>query len=248
MDPDIPLKTSDEVESIRHSCRLAAAILEAVGARVREGVSTRELDRIAAELMDRLGVVPGVPSGFPGSICTSVDEVAAHGVPSSRKLRRGSIVTVDVAVLSAGWYGDAAATLAVGTLSERRSRLLVAAREAVEAAIGAVRAGARLGDLGAAVRKVAARGNCTILPDLVGHGIGRSLHEEPSIPYTGRIGEGMRIVAGMVFTLEPALGLGSTKIRKARDGWSLYSSDRHSVAQFEHTIAVFAGRTEVLTR
>jgi methionyl aminopeptidase len=247
MEPNIPLKTATDVVGIRRSCRIAAEILRSVAAHVDRGMSARELDRIAAALMRQFGVLAGVAPGFPGSICVSVNDVAAHGVPGPERLVNGDIVTIDVAVLSEGWYGDVAASFAVGRLAADKQRLLETARSALAAAIGATRAGGRIGDLGAAVLETAESGGCVVLQEFVGHGIGSTLHEEPVVPHTGSRGEGLPIVPGMVFTIEPALGLGGTVLRREPDGWSLRTRDRSVVAQFEHTIAVFSGHTEVLT-
>lgn len=247
VNPDIPLKTSEEVDGIRKSCQIACRILQAVAAQVETGISTLELDGIAADLMRHYDALPGVTVGFPGSICISVNEVAAHGVPSPQKLREGDIVTIDVAVLWNGWFGDAAASFGVGVLSTEKERLVAAAKRALAAAVQAARRGSRMGDVGAAVLSVAEEQQCVVLPEFVGHGIGRKLHEEPVVPHTGTRGQGLPIVAGMVFTLEPALSLEAVTIRKEPDGWSLRSLDRSPVAQFEHTVAVFANHTEVLT-
>jgi len=247
VDLDIPLKTSEEVDGIRKSCRVAARILQALSAHVQEGISTLELDGIAAALMRSYDAQPGVTAGFPGSICISVNEVAAHGVPSPQKLRNGDIITIDVAVLRRGWFGDSAASFGVGILSEEKQRLIETAKKALAAAVQAARRGSRVGDVGAAVLAVAGEQQCVVLPEFVGHGIGRRLHEEPAVPHTGERGQGLPIVAGMVFTIEPALGLGGMQVRKEADGWSLSSLDRSPVAQFEHTVAVFANSTEVLT-
>jgi methionyl aminopeptidase len=247
MEPDIPLKTSKEVDRIRNSCRIASEILRSVAAHVQGGISARELDRIAAALMRQFGVQPGVPSGFPGSICVSLNDVAAHGVPGREKLVNGDIVTIDVAVLSAGWYGDVAATFAVGELSMEKRLLMETTRCALASALEVARAGARMGDLGAAVLDMAESQGFAVLAEFVGHGVGRELHEEPVVPHIGNRGEGLPIVPGMVFTIEPALGLGGAALQKEPDGWSLRTRDRSAVAQFEHTIAVFADHTEVLT-
>ena len=247
MEPDIPLKTSKDVDGIRNSCRIAAEILRSVAAHVKGGISARELDRIAAALMRQFGVQPGVSPGFPGSICVSLNDVAAHGVPGREKLANGDIVTIDVAVLSGGWYGDVAATYAVGELSTEKRLLLETTRCALTSALEVARAGARMGDLGAAVLDIAESQGFAVLAEFVGHGIGRDLHEEPVVPHFGNRGEGLPIVPGMVFTIEPALGLGGAALQKEPDGWSLRTRDRSPVAQFEHTIAVFADHTDVLT-
>jgi methionyl aminopeptidase len=248
MNPGIVLKTSAEVARIRESCRLAARVLAAVRAAVVPGVSTAELDRLAAARIREGGGVPAPAPGFPGSICLSVNEVAAHGVPGGYRLAAGDTVSVDVAVRLGGWCGDAAASFVAGEADAATHRLLDAALDSLRAGIGAVRAGAHLGDVGAAVQRAAGRRGCSVLAELVGHGIGAQLHEDPEVPPTGRQGDGQRIVPGMVFTLEPALSLGSARLVAGEDGWSWRTVDAARTAQFEHTLAVFRDRVEVLTK
>jgi methionyl aminopeptidase len=243
----IPLKTSGEVAGIRESCRIAAEVLRLLVSHAVEGVSTRELDLVAAEELRRRGAASGVPAGFPGSICVSVGAVAAHGVPSEYRLRRGDLVSIDVSVLYRGWHGDAAVSLAVGRTGGSKRLLLAAAREALAAAVRAARAGGRVGDIGAAIQAVAARRGCGIVGELEGHGLGRSLHEEPEVPSFGQPGAGPRIVPGMVFTVEPVLCTGAPRLEPCGDGWGLRLADGGAAVHFEHTLAVFRGRTEVLT-
>ena len=247
MKPGIVLKTSAEVAGIRESCRLAVRVLEALRAAVLPGVSTAELDCLAAALIREAGGEPAPAPGFPGSICLSVNEVAAHGVPGGYRLSAGDTVGVDVAVRLGGWCGDAAASFVAGEADEPTRRLVEAAREALRAGLRMARAGAHLGDVGAAVERAAGRRGCAVLAELVGHGIGAQLHEDPEVPPTGRAGEGQRIVSGMVFTLEPALSLGCGRLVAGADGWSWRTEDGARTAQFEHTLAVFRDRTEVLT-
>ncbi len=247
MRPGIVLKTSAEVAGIRESCQLAVRVLAAVRAAVAPGVSTAELDSLAAELIREAGAGPAPAPGFPGRICLSVNEVAAHGVPGGYRLASGDTVGVDVAVRLGGWCGDAAASFVVGEADEPTRRLLQAARESLRAGLRAARAGAHLGDVGAAVERAAGLRGCSVLAELVGHGIGAQLHEDPEVPPTGRPGEGQRIVPGMVFTLEPALSLGCGRLIAGADGWSWRTEDCARSAQFEHTLAVFRDRTEVLT-
>jgi methionyl aminopeptidase len=245
--PRIVLKTSEEVAGIRASCRAAAEVLRAVGESVAEGVSTRELDRLAARRIRELGAEPAVDRRFPGSLCLSVNEVAAHGAPSDYRLAEGDIVTVDVAVRLGGWCGDAAATFAAGQAGERAQELVAWARRALRAGLGQARAGLRLGDVGAAIQREASEGGDAVLVELVGHGIGAALHEDPEVPPAGLPGQGLPIVPGMVFTVEPAVCRGSGSLEVGEDGWCLRTADRSPVAQFEHTVAVFRDRTEVLT-
>lgn len=248
MEPFVPLKTSADVAGIRRACRAAASILHALKAAIAPGVTTRRLDDASAALMRSWGALPAVPAGFPGNICVSVNEVAAHGVPDDRRLRNGDLVTIDVSLVLEGWCGDAAATYPVGEPDGDCLRVWAAARSALAAGVAAVRAGGHLGDIGAAILSEAGRHDCVVISELVGHGIGRRLHEEPQVFHTGRAGEGPPIVPGMVLTVEPALALGAGRIVKREDGWSLVTMDGAPAAQFEHTVAVFRERTEVLTR
>jgi methionyl aminopeptidase len=245
--PDISLKTSVEVAMIRRSCRLAADVLEALAARLEPGISTAELDRLAAERIREGGAEPAVDGLFPGSVCLSVNEVAAHGVPSHYRLRAGDTVIADVALCLDGWCGDAAATFVAGAAQGPVTGLLAAARAATEAGVGAVRAGARIGDIGSAIEAAAGCRGYRVLADFVGHGIGRRLHEEPAVPHTGLAGEGIRLVPGMVITIEPVLSLGAGVVLRGDDGWSFRVADGARAAQFEHTVAVFRDRSEVLT-
>jgi methionyl aminopeptidase len=245
--PLIVLKTAAEVAGIRESCRLAVRVLGAVREALAPGVRTSELDRLAARCIREAGGEPAPAPGFPGSICLSVNEVAAHGVPSEYRLAAGDTVGVDVAVRLGGWCGDAGASFVAGVADAPTLWLLAAARDALRAGLREVRAGAHLGDIGAAVERVAGERGCTILAELVGHGIGVELHEDPEVPPTGRPGEGQRIVAGMVLSLEPALSLGGGRLVAGGDGWSWRTADAARTAQFEHTLAVFRDRTEVLT-
>lgn len=247
MEPDIPLKTSSEVALIRRSCRLAAEVLAALAARLEPGVSTEELDRLAAERIHACGAEPAVASRFPGSVCLSVNEVAAHGVPSGYRLRSGDTLIADVALCLEGWCGDAAATFAIGPAPDEVAGLLAAARAATAAGVAAARAGARIGDVGSKIEAVARGFGCRVLADFTGHGIGRHLHEEPAVPHTGLAGEGMRLVPGMVITIEPVLSLGCGAVLRGEDGWSYRVADGGRAAQFEHTVAVFRDRSEVLT-
>ena len=247
MERPVPLKTSADVARIGLACKTAVSILDRLEALIAPGVETRMLDAAAREMMDAAGARPAVAVGFPASICTSVNEVAAHGLPSGQVLMEGDLVSVDVSLILEGWCSDAARTFAVGTPGDGRRRLLEASRSALDAGVAALRAGAHLGDVGAAVVREASRFGCTVIPDLVGHGIGRALHEEPQVFHTGRSGEGQRIIPGMVLTVEPALTLGTGRIVTRPDGWSLTTADGAPTAQFEHAVAVFLHRTEVLT-
>jgi methionyl aminopeptidase len=249
MDEGINLKTSVDVARIRRACRLAERCLRFLADRVRPGISTRQLDRLAGEFLVQNGGQPALRGyrGFPGCICASVNNVAAHGVPTPVSLEEGDVLTLDITVSVDGWHGDAAWTFLVGGGGPDARRLLRAAWAAHLAGIRAARAGGRLGDVGEAVQEAAHRYGCSVIEDYVGHGIGRALHEDPMVPNFGQRDTGTRIVPGMVFTVEPMLNLGGRETRVSSDGWSLVTSDGSLSAQFEQTVAVFRDYTEVLT-
>ncbi len=248
METYVPLKTSLEVAGIRRACRLAERTLRHLGLFLRPGVTTLELDQKAGAFLQAAGARPALRNGFPGTICASVNQVAVHGVPSPREvLREGDIVTVDLTVEQGGWCGDAAWTYLVGEGSREARRLLEAAWRTCLEGIRAARAGARIGDIGDAIQREASRLGCQVVEEFVGHGVGRRIHEEPMVPYLGPPGTGRRILPGMVFTIEPTLTPGDGQVERAEDGWGLFLRDGQPAAQFEHTVAVFADRTEVLT-
>jgi len=249
MDAEISLKTSVDVARIRRACRIAEKCLRYLAPCVQAGISTGELDRLAGRYMEGAGAVPALRGykGFPGCICTSVNNVAAHGIPTNRELEPGDILSIDITVSVEGWYGDAAWTFIVGEGSPDGRRLLRAAWNASLAGIRMAVAGNRIGDVGAAIQESARRFGCTVIEDYVGHGIGRAMHEDPMVLNFGTADTGLRIVPGMVFTVEPMLNLGGREVHVSSDGWTLVTTDGSLSAQFEHTVAVFRDYTEVLT-
>ena len=254
MDRDIILKTSVDVARIRRSCRVAERVIRALAPYVRPGFTTRELDQLGERFLRENGAVPSLKGyrGFPASLCTSVNNVAAHGVPTDTPLAEGDVVTLDITVNIDGWHGDAAWTFVAGGRSVPRGdadarRLVLGAWAANVAGIGAVAAGRSFGDVGAAIQEAARRHGCTVVEEYVGHGIGQGMHEDPQVPNFGQPGTGARIVAGMVFTIEPMVTLGAPSLAVAPDGWTLATVDGSLAAQFEHTVAVFRDRVEVLT-
>lgn len=248
MEPEVSLKTCAEIAGIRRACRLAEQALRYLRAFVRPGVSTLDLDRQAGRCLRAWGAQTALENGFPGTACVSLNEVAVHGVPSAQKiLQEGDVLTIDLAVAQEGWCGDAAWSYLVGEGTPESRRLLAAAWKASLEGVAAARAGAHLGDIGAAVQREAERRGYRVVEEFVGHGIGRRMHEEPIIPHVGAPGAGMRIIPGMVFTVEPTLTPGSGQVDRSADGWSILTRDGRPAAQFEHTVAVFRDRTEVLT-
>jgi len=249
VDAEVSLKTSIDVARIRRACRLAEECLRRLGSMIAVGVTTAVLDREAGSWLADRGGVPALRGyrGFPGCICASVNNVAAHGIPSNRSLEEGDLVSLDITVSVNGWHGDAAWTFLVGKGTPDSRRLLRAAWTASLAGIKAARAGNRIGDVGAAIQKTARTFGCSVIEDYVGHGIGRAMHEDPMVLNFGSADTGMRIVPGMVFTIEPMLNLGARDVHVSTDGWTLVTTDGSLSAQFEHTVAVFRDYTEVLT-
>ncbi len=248
--PEIPLKTSIEIAKIRKAGQLLHEVLEELRKSLSVGMRTEELDWICENNVRKRGLVPALKGycGYPSCLCVSVNNVAAHGIPSSYIIQQGDLVCVDCTVSLEGWHADAARTWIVGRGTPDARRILKASYEAMMAGIGAAKAGSRFGDIGSAIRKAADRYGCAVLENFVGHGIGRNLHEEPVVLHTGEPDTGMPIVPGMVFTVEPILSLGSNQVKTLKDGWSVVTLDNALTAQFEHTVAVFSNRTEILTR
>lgn len=247
---DVRFKTSLEVARIRKSCKIIESIFDDVGHFITTGTSTNEIADFCKASMDKKLAKSSALGykGYPATICTSVNSVAVHGLPSEYLLVDGDILTVDIILNTDGWHGDGAYTYIVGKGDPDILRLYRAAKEATYAGIKAARAGNRLGDVGFAISNTAARWGCSIIESLAGHGIGLEVHEDPVVLPVGEPDMGMPVVPGMVFTIEPVLTLGSGEIRTLDDGWSIITADGRQTAQFEHTIAIFGKRTEVLTR
>jgi methionyl aminopeptidase len=248
-DQDIILKTSLEVLHIRKACDVVSKVLTEAGGIVAPGISLPEIDNFCSTLIEKEKAGSAVKnfSGFPSSVCLSLNSVAAHGIAGDVVLQEGDIITIDCAVKKNGWFGDGAQTFTVGQTRLSASRIVRAAKEAVKAGINAVKAGGRIGDIGQAIEKTAKRYNCSVLKKFVGHGIGRSIHEDPKIYHFGEAGTGQPIVPGMVFTVEPILSLGSSETKTLDDGWSIVTLDNSLTAQFEYTVAVFGNHIEILT-
>ena len=243
MDAEISFKTSVDVARIRRACRVAEKCLRYLAPCVRPGISTAELDNLAGRFLAENGAGSALRGyrGFPGYICTSVNNVAAHGIPSNRELETGDILSLDITANVEGWHGDAAWTFLVGAAGPDGRRLLRAAWQASLAGIRAAVAGGRMGDIGSAIQVAARKLGCSVIEDYVGHGIGRAMHEDPMIPNFGAPDTGLRIVPGMVFTV------GMSAVHVSSDGWTLVTTDSSLSAQFEQTVAIFRDYTEVLT-
>jgi methionyl aminopeptidase len=243
------VETPEELAALRRAGRAVAATLREVSRLVRPGVTTAELDAAAARVLARHGArsAPALVYGFPGAICISVGDEAVHGIPGPRRLRAGELVTLDVTAELDGFYADAAVTLPVGRVAPRLGRLAATAQAALRRGLAAATAGAPLNAIGAAVQGEAERRGATVLGELCGHGIGRTIHEEPSVPnvYDAALDEPLR--AGTVITIEPILSLGGARVRAGSDGWTVLTADGSPCAHTEHTLVVSAGRPLVLT-
>jgi methionyl aminopeptidase len=244
------LKLPDEIEKLRVSNRIVAEILAELRQKVKAGVTTSELDRLAEELTRKNRVTPAFKGyrGYPFALCTSVNEEVVHGMPSDRPLVSGDILSMDFGVIYKGYYGDAAITVPVGTVSETSVRLLKATEEGLARGIEQARADNRLGDVSAAVQKRVEADGFSVVRDFVGHGIGRNMHEDPQIPNYGREGRGIQLRPGMVLAIEPMVNAGGYPVRILRDGWTVVTEDGSLSAHFEHSVAITENGPEILSR
>jgi methionyl aminopeptidase len=246
----IALFGPNELPALRRAGRVAAETLAHVAARLGPGVATGDIDRWVREDTARRG---GTPSqlgymGFPAAVCTSRNHVVCHGIPRpDERLAPGDILNVDVTTCLDGFHGDTSATFFIGEPGPEARRLVEVARACRDAGVGVVRDGARLGDIGAAIEEIAHRAGCSVVRKLGGHGIGRVMHAAPHVPHHGRRGTGLRMRAGMVFTIEPMINLGDWDVRVLDDRWTVVTADGSLSAQFEHTVLVTRDGCEVLT-
>jgi methionyl aminopeptidase len=246
----IEILSASEIELMRRAGQLAAATLALVGARLRAGMSTAEIDRLVREDTARRG---GSPSqlgyhGFPAAVCTSRNQVVCHGIPSAReRLCPGDIINVDVTTNVGGYHGDTSATFIIGQASDEARRLVEVARRCRDAGIAVIREGARLGDIGAAIEELARAEGVSVVSEIGGHGIGRKMHADPHVAHTGRRGTGRRLKAGMALTVEPMVNLGGAGVRILDDGWTVVTADGSLSAQWEHTVLVLPDGYEILT-
>lgn len=246
----IELKSSSDLERMRRAGKLAGQVLEAVGRAVGPGVTTKELDRLAEKFIRDAGGVPTFLGyrGYAASICASINEEVVHGIPHPKRvLREGDIVGIDVGATLEGFVGDTAATFPVGRISEAAAALLRSTRDALNAGIAAARVGNRLGDVSSAIQQEAEAKGYSVVRDFVGHGIGRQMHEEPSVPNYGTAGTGLRLEPGLVMALEPMVNMGTWRVEVLQDGWTVVTEDNRLSAHFEHTVAVTEAGPEVLT-
>ena len=247
----IVLKKPSEIEAMARSGAIIGRLYEMIAPEVRPGISTGQLDRLAEDFIrSHDGAEPAFKGlyGFPGSMCISLNEEVVHGIPSAgRILAEGDILSLDTGVRLDGWCSDSAWTFAVGEVDELSRRLLEVTERALEAAVEAARVGLHVGDIGASVEGAIRGSGFSIIRDLVGHGIGREVHEAPQVPNLGRPGQGTALREGMVLAIEPMISAGTARIRTLADRWTVVVADGARSAHFEHTVAITSGGPQVLT-
>ncbi len=246
----IARKSPAEVSRMRKANGLVATVLSRLEKVVAPGVSTQELDAMAEQQVREAGAVPAFKGyqGYPATLCASVNQAVVHGIPNDEPLNDGDIVSLDMGVVLDGFYGDSALTVPVGTVPSRTAELLDVTREALEHAIGQVRDGGHVSDIGHAVQRHVEAHGFAVVREFVGHGIGTKLHEEPQIPNYGEPGRGPRLSTGMVLAIEPMVTMGGASVKVLNDGWTAVTRDGSLAAHFEHTVAVSDSGAEVLTR
>jgi len=243
------LRERNEIEAIRAAAQLVGRTLAMLGRHVRPGVTTAELDQLAESFIRDHGARPAFKGyrGFPASICPSVNQEVVHAIPGPTVLREGDIIGIDVGVEKDGYYGDAAKTFAVGDVDASVKRLLATTREALMEGIARAHAGNRIGDISNAVQARVEREGFSVVRELVGHGIGREMHEEPQVPNYGAPNRGPRIMVGQVLAIEPMVAMGGPEVMTQPDGWTVVTRDGRLSAHFEHTVAIGAGGPEILS-
>jgi methionyl aminopeptidase len=242
-------KSPAEIENMARAGDIHVRCMDLLAARIRPGVTTAQLDETAEKFIRSQGAVPAFKGykGFPGSICASPNHMVVHGIPGPFELRRGDIISIDVGVIKDGWVADAACTFAVGDVSPVAAKLLEVTKESLFRAVEQCVPGNRLGDVGHAVQSHVEANGFSVIRSLVGHGIGRSMHEEPQVPNYGPAGKRELLEEGMVLAIEPMVTAGRHLVRMGDDGWAIYSQDGSLAAHFEFTVAITAGGPRILT-
>ncbi len=245
----IIIKSPREIEQLKRSNAIVAEVFQALKKMIAPDVTTKELDRIAEEIIRSKGALPAFKGyrGFPATVCISINEEVVHGIPSMRKLREGDIVSLDVGTNLDGYFGDAAITLPVGDVDQAAQKLLEVTEKALSIGVEKAKIGNRLYDISYAIQKWVEGHQCSVVRDFVGHGIGRDLHEEPQIPNFGTPHQGPRLEKGMVFALEPMVNEGTHEVRILSDGWTVVTADGKRSAHFEHSIVITEGGAEILS-
>jgi len=242
-------KNSEEISKLKAAGRIVNHTLRELENWITPGVSTGRLDVIAEEFIRSQGAIPGFKgyNGFPATLCVSVNDEVVHGIPGRRELKDGDIVSIDCGTILDGYYGDHARTFAVGDISAERRKLLEVTEKSLYAGIEKAQAGGHLSDIGHAVQSVAEEAGFSVVRSLVGHGVGKNLHEEPQVPNYGRPGRGLTLKSGLVIAIEPMVNEGSADVFTDQDGWTIITRDRKASAHFEHTIVITDKGPEILT-
>jgi methionyl aminopeptidase len=246
----IQIKTPAEIALMRESGQITKNVLDLIGREIKAGMTTKELDALAYEFITSCGAYPSFLgySGYPASICASIDDMVVHGIPSDNDvIKEGQLVSIDVGVEYNGWQGDAARTFMIGNVSEEKKKLVKVTEECFFRAIENLKDGTPLGDIGYAVQSHAEANGFSVVRALVGHGIGREMHEDPSVPNYGKKGTGIRLKKGMVIAIEPMINAGVYQVEFMSDGWGVRSRDRRPSAHYENTVAITENGVEILT-
>ena len=246
----IEIKTSGEIKQMREACRIAAGALQAAGEAVKPGVSTATVNRVAHDYIVRHGAIPTFLgyNGFPAASCISINDEVIHGIPSkSRIIQPGDIVSIDVGATFKGYVGDNAATFAAGDISPEAQRLCDATRESLYEGIKMAVAGGRIGDIGSTIQRYCEERGFSVVREYTGHGVGKVMHEDPSVPNYGTPGRGVRLLPGMTLAIEPMINMGGAAIKQLSDGWTVKTRDGKYSAHFEHTIAITSNGPVILT-
>jgi len=246
----IVYKSPKEIEKIRAAGAIVGKTLKLLFENLRPGITTQKLDGLAEEYIRSQGAVPSFKgyNGFPGSICVSIDEEVVHGIPGPRKLKEGQIIGVDVGVYKDGYHGDSAWTFAVGEIDDECRKLMMIGEECLSKSIKEVKVGKRLGDIGNSIQTHAEKHGYSVVRDLVGHGIGRKLHEEPQVPHYGNANTGLELKPGLVIAIEPMINAGVFQVKMLDDNWTIVTADGKRSVHFEHTIAVTKNGPMILTK
>ena len=246
----IIIKSPREVDLIRNSCRIVVKTFELVSSLLKPGVKTIDIDEAVTEYIQSQGAQPAFKGyrGYPASVCVSIDDQVVHGIPDERRFESGQIVGIDIGVELDEYFGDAARTFPIGEISPDKQKLLKVTEEALHKGIENAVEGNRLSDISHAVQKHVESANFSVVRDLVGHGIGRKLHEDPQVPNYGKPNHGPRLKEGMVLAIEPMVNFGGYQVRTADDNWTVYTQDGSPSAHFEHTIVITSDKPEILTK
>ena len=247
----IVLKTTRELGLMKEACVIAAGALKAAGAAVEPGVSTEEINRIAHNFIVKCGAIPTFKgySGYPAATCISINDEVIHGIPNKKRIiRAGDIVSIDVGATFNGYVGDNAATFAAGDISPEAQRLCDTTRESLYEGIRMAVAGGRIGDIGSTIQRYCEERGFSVVREYTGHGVGKQMHEDPSVPNFGTPGRGVRLLPGMTIAIEPMINMGGAGIRQLPDGWTVKTKDGSLSAHFEHTVAITADGPVILTK